>query len=729
MSKLFKNKRFLASTVTLAAVAAAVAPVASADEIAFTDVSDRYSDAVDFLVANEITRGTSDTTFSTDANIKRSDAAELIAKALMLDPEGDYEDSGFTDVPERAKWAVDALVEFGILDGKTSTSFGSTAPLTRNETAKLIANAALLEVNSETKDTQFTDVNERFAPFVEALVEAGITEGKTPSKFGAEQPVKRGEMALFIERAKEHFGYMDLMVMHTNDTHAYLDNAPLRASVINDIRAENENTLLLDAGDVFSGDLYFNKYKGAADLAFMNYVGYDAMTFGNHEFDLGSSSEGHKALADFVKGADFPFVSANVDFSNDNLFDGLQNDLYVSDFSDGEIYNGIVKEVNGEQVGIFGLTTEETVNISSTGKVDFTGYIAAAEEAVKAFEDRGVDKIIAITHIGFDDAEKFDNDKLLAEAVEGIDIIVGGHTHAKVEEPFVSQEFSAPTIIVQANEYGKFLGTLDVTFNPYGEVTLYAGELIETQKDITADPGAVEILAPFKAGVEELKLQETGATTSVILNGSRKADNEDGSGVRTTETNLGNLMTDAMLAKAKSLPNFADTTIALQNGGGIRASIDVGAITVGDVLKVMPFGNSLAIMDITGEELRSALELSVSQAPNENGGFLHVAGLKFKYDSAKLVGERVTEVMVLEGSEYVALDNSKTYTVATNNFTAKGGDGFTMFGKAYEEGRVSEPGFVDYENFIEYISTLEEINPTVEGRIVDINKEDAIVTE
>ncbi|HLG27043.1 MAG TPA: 5'-nucleotidase C-terminal domain-containing protein [Paenisporosarcina sp.] len=714
------NKKFIASTITVAAVAAAFVPAASADEIAFTDVSDRYADAVNFLVGNGITEGKSTTSFGTSEKISRVDASVLIANVLGVDKDASFKDSGFTDVPERAKWAVDALAEMGVLNGFDEDTFGSYSFLTRSQAALILANAAELDVNENVTKTKFSDVNERFAPYVDALVKAGIAFGKSDTEFGANDSVQRGEMALFLERAKEHFGFMDLMVMHTNDTHAYLDNAPLRATAVKEIRATNDNTLLLDAGDVFSGDLYFNKYKGEADLAFMNYIGYDAMTFGNHEFDLGSTTDGHKALSEFVANAEFPMVSSNVDFSKDALFAGLQNDRYTFDYDNGEIYNGIIANVNGEAVGIFGLTTEETENISSTGEVEISNYIDAANEAVAAFEAKGVDKIIALTHIGFDDSEKFDNDKLLAAAVEGIDIIVGGHTHAKVDEPFVSEEFAAPTIIVQANEYGKFLGTLDVTFNPWGEITLYAGELLATSKDITPDQGAVDLLAPYKAGVEELKAQQTGAVATAALDGSRLADNEDGSGVRTSETNLGNLMTDGMLAKAKTINS--KTTIAIQNGGGIRASIDEGPISVGEVLKVMPFGNALAIMEVTGTELLGALEISVGQAPKENGGFLHVAGMEFKYDSTKAVGERVTEVMVLEGTEYVALDPAKTYTVATNSFTAKGGDGFTMFATAYAEGRVSEPGFVDYENFIEYIKSLDEVNPTVEGRIVDVSK-------
>jgi 2',3'-cyclic-nucleotide 2'-phosphodiesterase (5'-nucleotidase family) len=724
---MLKNKKFLASGITAAAVAAAFVPAASAEEVNFSDVSANYAEAVDFLLANGITDGMTETEFGTYSSVKRVDAAVMIARALNLDPKADYEDAGFKDVNARGAWAVNALVQLGIIDGTSKTTFSPDAPLTRNQTAKLLANAAELEVNDNVTKSQFADVNSNFAKYVDALVNAGITKGKDANTFDAYANVTRGQLALFLDRAKEHFGYMDLMVMHTNDTHAYLDRSVYRATAIKELRAKHENSILLDAGDVFSGDLYFNAYEGQADVAMMNYLGYDAMTFGNHEFDLGGSAEGHKSLTEFIKAANFPLISSNVDFSKDPLFEGLQSKTYASNYKDGHIYNGVILNVNGHEVGVFGLTTEETPTISSVGSVEFKNYIDSAKASVKAFEDLGVDKIIAVSHIGYDDSLNFDNDKELAKQVEGIDIIVGGHTHSKLSEPFVSMENDAPTILVQANEYGKFLGTLDVTFNPWGEISAYYGELLNTdntaQEPTTyaADPGAVKLLAPYKAEVEKIKTQSTGVSTNILLDGKRAADTEDKSSVRFNETNLGNLMTDGMLAKAKTVND--KTVIALQNGGGIRASIEPGDITVGDVLKVMPFGNALAILELTGAEIKTALEHSVSQVPKENGAFLHVAGMKFEYDSTKAAGSRVTKVEVKTGDDsFAPIEDATKYFVATNTFTAKGGDGYEVFKKAYIEGRVSEPGIVDYTSFIDYIKTLDKVEPKVEGRIVDVSK-------
>ncbi|ANU10093.1 5'-nucleotidase [Planococcus antarcticus DSM 14505] len=511
--------------------------------------------------------------------------------------------------------------------------------------------------------------------------------------------------------AEAAVGDFELTIMHTNDTHANLDKVANRATLVKQIREEKPNNLLLDAGDVFSGTLYFNAFEGQADLPLMNLMKYDAMTFGNHEFDLGSSERGHQSLAAFVEGAEFPFVAANVDFSGDENMAGYQNEVYTADYNNGEIYNGVIKEIDGEQVGIFGLTTEETASISSPGEITFSNYIEAAQEAVAAFEAEGVNKIVALTHIGFNDSAEFDNDQLLAEAVEGIDVIVGGHTHVKLDAPVVFEGNTDPTVIVQANEYNKFLGQLDVTFNEDGVITSHAGKLHDVNAaGIVPDAEAAELLAPFAADVEEVKNQSTGATAEVFLNGGR---NEGG--VRASETNLGNLITDGMLATAKTIDPA--TVIAVQNGGGIRASINVGDITVGEVLTTMPFGNALAIMNITGAELQTALEHSVRQFPAENGGFLHVAGLEFSFDPSKAAGSRVTSVNVVEGDVRTPLDMNKSYKVATNTFTAKGGDGFTSFGAAYEAGRVSEPGNIDYEMFIDHIESLDSVKPTLENRI------------
>lgn len=515
-----------------------------------------------------------------------------------------------------------------------------------------------------------------------------------------------------------------LSLMHTNDSHANMDSAAKKVTAVKEVREAKPDALLVDAGDVFSGTLYFNKFLGQADLEFMNLMGYDIMTFGNHEFDLGSSAEGHKALADFVKGAQFPFVSSNVNFSQDANLQGLFSDLISSEPADGKIYNGIIKEVNGEKVGFFGLTTAETASISSPGKVTFEDYLDEAEKAVKAFEGMGINKIVAVTHIGYDDNPNVDNDLNLAAQVDGIDVIVGGHSHTQLNAPVVveADETGAakdPTVIVQAGQYNNYLGTLDVQFDEAGKVVGHAGQLIKIA-DKAEDPEAAVLLEKYSSQIEELKNTEIGAETLAALENPRTSGDSTGPSVRKNETALGNLITDGMLAKAKQYNS--NVIMALQNGGGIRAGIDAGPITVGEVITVLPFGNTLATMEVTGAELKEAFEISVGQYPAENGGFLHVSGAKVKFDSTKPAGERIVSIEYTnEQGTYTEIQDNQTYTIATNAFTAKGGDGYTVFAKAYQEGRVTDLGLSDWENFADHLSSLGTIKPAEEGRIIDVD--------
>jgi 2',3'-cyclic-nucleotide 2'-phosphodiesterase (5'-nucleotidase family) len=821
-----KNRKFLATAATAAVVVSSVAPTASAAN--FQDVTDRYKDAVDFVISKG-GKGLNANSFGTSSEIKRVDAAVLLAKVLGLNTQT-APASGFKDVPARAEGAVNALKAAGITSGKTKTTFDSNSSITRGELAIWLHKGFGLKGNSS---MEFKDVTPMYKNAVQALAANGVTKGITEDEFGVNLNAKRGDYAIFLHKSalvKENmveavsvesvnnntirvkvkgplenvqptdFTFdgglkveaakilpvpadgvyttvelttsvqesgktykllsfngksvigditfkapqapnpgtpsnpgtptdppaenFNLSLMHTNDTHANIDNAAKRATAIKEYEAGHPDALLLDAGDVFSGTLYFNKFQGQADLELMNYMGYDAMTFGNHEFDLGSTPEGHQALSEFVKGADFPFVSSNVDFSKDSHFDDIFNTEEVeSNPEDGQIYNAIVKEVEGEKIGILGLTTEETAGISSPGSVEFQNYIEEAQKAVDAFEEQGINKIIALTHIGYDDNPAFDNDLELAKAVDGIDVIVGGHSHtflgadsriASTYKPVLDTHGYEPTVIVTAYQYSTFLGTLDVEFDKDGKIINHTGNMVDISTK-AADAGAAAILKPYADEVKTLKEQPTGATAAVELVQTKN----DQAVVRNQETNLGNLIADGMLRKAKQYN--ANTVIALQNGGGIRASINSGEITVGELITTLPFGNTLATMTLTGAEVKTALEQSVSLAPGLNGGFLQVSGLKIKYDSTKEAGNRVTSVEVKNtDGNWEALNLTKNYVVATNAFTAKGGDSYKVFEKAYKEGRVTDLGLTDWEVLREYVQELGVVNPAVEGRIVDI---------
>ncbi|MGM0902900.1 MAG: 5'-nucleotidase C-terminal domain-containing protein [Bacillota bacterium] len=499
-----------------------------------------------------------------------------------------------------------------------------------------------------------------------------------------------------LDLTGEEDGPFSLSLMHVNDTHANVEKYPRLYTAVNEVRAENPNALLVDAGDVFSGTLYFNQYLGLADLWFMNEIGYDAMTFGNHEFDKDSS-----VLADFIKEMRFPMVSSNVNVSADADLAPLFKNEITNAPEAGSIYPAIIKQIDGEKVGIFGLTTPDTEILASPSEdVVFEDEVLKATETVEALEAQGVNKIVALSHLGYGP------DKNLAAKVDGIDVIVGGHSHTTLTAPEVIQK-DEPTVILQANEYLNYLGLADITFDENGVVTASEGQLLKLA-DYAADETMLAKVEEFKGPLDEIKQTVVGYT-DVVLDGER-------GNVRTKETNLGNLITDAMLEKAKSMD--PDTTIALQNGGGIRASIDEGEITLGEVLTVQPFANLLVTLDLTGEEILAALEHSVSNVENAAGAFLQVSGLQFKYDPAKPAYDRVWSVEVQTENGFEALDPTKTYTVATNAFTADGGDGYGMFKAAKDEGRINELLIVDYEILAEYVDKNSPISPVVEGRII-----------
>ncbi|WP_054023068.1 5'-nucleotidase C-terminal domain-containing protein [Bacillus sp. FJAT-28004] len=511
---------------------------------------------------------------------------------------------------------------------------------------------------------------------------------------------------------------LDMTILHTNDTHANLDttNAPnnvlRRVTAIKETKKSSKNPILVDAGDVFSGTLYFNKYLGQADLEFMNLVIYDAMTFGNHEFDKNSN-----VLADFINKAEFPFVSSNVNFSKDDVLNKLFNNEIGYGGNSASIYPALVKVIDGTRVGLIGLTTEDTANIASPGDVTFDNAVVKAKETVATLQAKGINKIIVLSHIGYE------ADLELAKAVQGIDIIVGGHSHTQLDTAVVDNtDANAPKLIVQTGEKGQFLGKLEVSFNKAGVLTNWNGKLISidgktgTAFNFAEDAEAKIIFeTKYKPGVLEMSQTVVG-NTNVELNGLR-AD------VRSKETNLGNLIADGMLAAAKAAGTNA--VIALQNGGGIRASISAGAINQGGVLGVLPFNNDLVTITLTGQEIKDAMENGVSTiTTTKDGRFPHIAGMRFDYDSTKPVNERVVRIQVKDGNSYVPIDLKAKYEVATNAFTAKGGDFYTSLEKAYKEGRVNLLYLPDYEvftNYIQQIGTITAATSAVEGRIVDVS--------
>ncbi|MBZ5488858.1 5'-nucleotidase C-terminal domain-containing protein [Halomonas aquamarina] len=520
-----------------------------------------------------------------------------------------------------------------------------------------------------------------------------------------------------------------LTIFHTNDLHGRTDQYPPLVTALAEARERFGDGLLLDAGDIFSGTLYFNEFKGQDAVEFMNLMGYDAFVPGNHEFDLNDPEHGHQALAALFEAADFPILGANLDFSSAPEFGELLGDSINGEPEleprAGHLYDGIVVEQNGERIGIFGLSTPSSDTVSSPGNVTIGDYREAAEAMVEAFQAQGIDKIVALTHLGYDSDPAVGNDILLAQHVEGIDVIIGGHSHTRLDAPVLIAENDlgepkSPTVIGQANEYGKYLGVMQVTFDDDGVVTEATGELLAAE-DFEPDAEAAAMLAPYTARIEALRDARVGVHLAEALANPRHGAGDERS-VRADETALGNLIADGQLKAARRVN--PEVVLALQNGGGIREPIAAGEVTVGELIAVQPFGNRLTLMDVTGAELWETFEIALASAPEESGAFLQVSGgTEIQYDSRRPAGERLVSLKVTQGGELVDIDLERTYVIATNNFTASGGDNHEALEAAYDDDRSHIVGNTDWEMLRDYLVAKGEVAPRVEGRLKDIARQ------
>jgi len=480
-----------------------------------------------------------------------------------------------------------------------------------------------------------------------------------------------------------------LTIVHVNDVHGQvvedegngvIGYAKL-ATIVKELR-EDSNVLLLNAGDTLHGTNFATLNRGEAVINLMNLMGFNAMVPGNHEFNYG-----YERLLELRDMAEFPILGANIVKEADGT-------------SDFESY--IIEEFEGFKVGIFGLSTEETkvkAHPKYSEGLRFDSPIEVAKKLVGELQAEGVDLIIGLVHLGLDEesAKVATTSEMLAEAVEGIDIIVDGHSHHKLPEGKLVND----TLIVQAHEWTKNIGIVEVKMVD-GEKEIVAKLLdYEAVKDVEGDEEVLAEIEKVETVNEEIMNQVIGKNL-ILLDGVREH-------VRGGETNLGNLATDAML-------KASGADVVITNGGGIRASIEVGDITLGNAFEVFPFGNTLVTIEVTGATIKAALEHGVDAYPEVAGKFPHVAGMTYKIDPSKEVGNRVVEILV-NGEE---IDLEKTYALATNDFMASGGDGYEMFIGAPV---LMEHGLL-YETVVDYIKELGEVAYEVEGRIVEFVPEE-----
>ena len=497
-----------------------------------------------------------------------------------------------------------------------------------------------------------------------------------------------------------------LTLLHTNDTHSHHEpqsngdgGVARQAAVLKQIRAEGGNTLLLDAGDRFTGTLFHKYYQGQENVKLMNALGYDAMALGNHEFD-----NGLEVLGKFVSVAQFAVLSANLSADE------------VPEL--GQVAPSATVEVGGQKIGLIGLVTAETPEIT----INFPGkerlgwrddYAAVVNAEAKKLSEEGINKIILITHIGLG------VDENVAAQLQNVDVIVGGHSHSLLSGTYKDageqgypesvQDADGNTVyIVQAGDRTKYLGRLDLEFDAEGKITRARGDTILLSRYITPDPDVQAMLDELAQPINELKQTPVTGSDGQAVTSQVMLSNKD---CRVTECAIGNLISDALRAETGA-------QIAIMNGGGIRADIDEGPVTLGDVLTVLPFGNTVATLKLSGADVLAALENSVSRigTGSGTGRFAQVSGLRYHFDASREAGSRIisTEVQQADGS-FAALDPSAQYSIATNNFMRTGGDGYTMFQNnaidPYDFGRPVEEALIDY--MIDH----NPVNVEAEGRI------------
>lgn len=481
---------------------------------------------------------------------------------------------------------------------------------------------------------------------------------------------------------------VNVSVLFFNDIHGHLTPFKIRtdsgkkevggvarlAALIQRIREENRvkniRTFVLIAGDILQGTPMSTVFRGRPDVECFNAMGVDAMTVGNHEFDFGLQN-----FLELRQKARFPLLSSNIVHKDTTT---LLCDPYVS-----------LKVTEQISVSIIGTTTKELLTTTSAENVQTVDVLDPVQTVPKIFEvvkDRG--PVILLSH------SKHQTDRAIAAAVPGLAAVIGGHDQILLS-PY---RMVGQVPIFQAFEKGRYLGRMDLQIDPISKkARLMSYSYLPVTANIKADPRIDKIIAAYQARLDD-RFKEVIGESKVFLDAERER-------VRYEETNLGNFVAD--LARESS-----GARIALINGGGLRASIDAGPITLEDVYKTMPFANEIVILELTGAEVRQALARSVrGSRADEDGGFLQVSGIRFQ-----VRGKAVQKVAV--GKDKEPLDPAQIYRVAMPDFLASGGDGYAMFvGKP-----VQSTGLPLRELIADTIRSKKVIDNRVDGRILRVEE-------
>jgi len=554
-----------------------------------------------------------------------------------------------------------------------------------------------------------------------------------------------------------------LKILHINDHHSHLEaeyttltlageetsveygGFPRVVSKMRELEQQSDSVLKLHAGDAITGTLFFTLFKGEADAALMNEVCFDAFALGNHEFD-----EEDAGLRDFLD--DLAAGPCETDVLAANVVPELGvSPLAITSATD-YIKPFTVETINGEQVGIIGIDiASKTQNSSNPDETtQFLDETTTAQRFIDELLEQGVDKIVLLTHY------QYRNDVELAQALRGVDVIVGGDSHTLLGEGLNAYGLNAdgpyPTrlsnadgnqvCVVQAWQYSYVVGELDVQFDDNGNVTacngvphLLLGDTFE-RDDENGDPVALtgDALASVTSAIEsapELSIVTPDANASAVLQGyssqtEQLAQAVIGSAAEdlcleripgqgrslvcdVSETDgRGSDIANIVALAFKTQSNTSD--IALQNGGGVRIDIPAGPVTVGDAYTLLPFANTLLEVDMTGEQIVNTLEDALDFALNPDGStgaFPYASGLRWDIDASQEKGMRFSNVKVKLKGETVwsAIDSTRVYKVVTNDFIGAGRDGYFTLDEIPDDLKVDT--FLDYaQSFVDYVTDI-----------------------
>ena len=487
------------------------------------------------------------------------------------------------------------------------------------------------------------------------------------------------------------------VVLHTNDVHGALAGYAYIPALRAAYETAGAEVIVVDAGDFTQGNPYVSLSKGHSAIEMMNAAGYDVVTLGNHEFDFG-----YEQLMENLKDASFKAVCANV-------YHKGTTDLILDP-------SVIVETASGLKVGFFGLETPETatkVNPALITKIDFSTFdqlYTAAQAAVDGLAD--ADLVIGLCHLGIDKesaANGYRSTDLLAH-VNGVDFVIDGHSHTTM------------TI----GENGEPIQSTGTQFAYIGAIVIdnatktIVDNFLHPVSCLSEDEAVAEQAAGIMAGVDEA-YGAPFATSEILLNGERDPGN------RTEETNLGDLITDAMVwsvVKEGGIEQVEpNAVVGITNGGGIRATINPGEISMKDINTVLPFGNTVAVVYVTGAELLEALEASTFCTPKAIGGYPQTSGIQWTIDTTKeydqgdvyitisggessYFGPKSIQRVTIESVNGEPFDPEATYAVVTNNFCSVGGDSYNVFKNAYLAGATFDTGIPMDEAVMEYITSV-----------------------